>query len=178
MTDTAAPAAATSRPPAFGDLEPELATTRRVLERVAEEHWDWKPHEKSKSLGALATHVCEIPFLASLVLTRDEFNAAGADRWPQGAPTNREQLLAGFDAAAAAVTSAIANVPADGWAKTWELRMGDQVFLSMPRAAALRVLGINHLVHHRAQLTVYLRLLNIPVPSVYGPSADEGPAGR
>ncbi|HEU4557786.1 MAG TPA: DinB family protein [Longimicrobium sp.] len=178
MTDTAAAPAATTRPPAFGDLENELATTRRVLERVADEHWDWKPHEKSKSLGALATHVAEIPFLASLVLTTDEFNAAGANRWPQGAPTNREQLLAAFDAAATAVTSAIGSVPADGWGKTWQLRMGDQVFVSLPRAAALRVLGISHLVHHRAQLTVYLRLLNIPVPSVYGPSADEAPAGR
>jgi uncharacterized damage-inducible protein DinB len=172
MTDTAA---APARPPAFGDLENELATTRRVLERVADEHWDWKPHEKSKSLGDLATHVAEIPFLASLVLTRDEFDAAGADRWPNGAPTNREQLLAAWDAATAAVSSAIGTVPADGWGNTWTLRAGDQVFLSMPRAAALRGLGISHLVHHRAQLTVYLRLLNIPVPSVYGPSADEGP---
>lgn len=169
MTDTAA---ASTRPPAFGDLEPELSTTRRVLERVADEHWDWKPHERSKSLGALATHMAEIPFLASLVLSTDEFDAGG-DRWPQGKPASREQLLAAFDAAAAAVTSAITAVPADGWTKTWSLKNAGQVFLSMPRAAALRVLGINHLVHHRAQLTVYLRLLDIPVPSVYGPSADE-----
>jgi uncharacterized damage-inducible protein DinB len=170
MTDTAA---ASTRPPAFGDLEPELATTRRVLERVADEHWDWKPHERSKSMGALATHLAEIPFLASKVLSADEFEAGGGNRWPQGAPTNREQLLAAWDAAAAAVTSAIAAVPADGWRTTWSLKNAGQVFMSMPRAAALRVLGINHLVHHRAQLTVYLRLLDIPVPSVYGPSADE-----
>jgi len=170
MTDTAA---APARPPAFNDLEPELATTRRVLERVADEHWDWKPHEKSKSLGALATHCAEIPFLASLVLSKDEFNAAGANRWPDGPPRNREALLAAFDAAADAVKSAITQVPGNTWTNHWKLKMGDQVFLDLPRAAALRVLGINHLVHHRAQLTVYLRLLDIPVPSVYGPSADE-----
>jgi len=169
MTDTAA---APTRPPAFGDLEPELSTTRRVLERVADEHWGWKPHERSKSLGELATHMAEIPFLASKVLSTEEFDAGG-ERWPQGKPGSREQVLAAFDAATAAVTHAIAAVPGDGWTKTWSLKRGSEVFLSMPRAAALRVLGINHLVHHRAQLTVYLRLLDIPVPSVYGPSADE-----
>lgn len=171
MTDTAA---TSSRPKAFNDLEPELENTRRMLERVPDEHWDWKPHAKSKSVGQLATHLAEIPFLASLVLTTEDFDAQGANRWPDGPPQNREQLLAAFDAATAAVTGAVAGVPADGWTTVWRLRRGDAVFLQLPRVAALRVLGINHMVHHRAQLGVYLRLLDVPVPAIYGPSADEG----
>ncbi|HYH79594.1 MAG TPA: DinB family protein [Longimicrobium sp.] len=168
MTDTAAPAP----PNAFGDLHNELAGTRRVLERIPDEHWGWKPHEKSMTLGRLGTHLAEIPRLATLVLGRDEFNVQ-EKRWEGEPPANRAEVLAAFDQAVAGIGEALAAVPVDGWGKTWTLRMGEQVMLSMPRAAALRTLGINHLVHHRAQLTVYLRLLDVPVPSLYGPSADE-----
>ncbi|HET7231072.1 MAG TPA: DinB family protein [Longimicrobium sp.] len=171
MTDTAA---TSTRPAAFGDLEPELANTRRVLERVPDEHWEWKPHEKSTPLGRLATHLAEIPMLAMFVASRDEFNVAGANRWPDGPPTNREGVLAAFDNAVRMLTQAVDAVAPDAWGKTWQLKAGDQVFFSAPRAAALRAFGISHMVHHRAQLGVYLRLLDVPVPAIYGPSADEG----
>jgi uncharacterized damage-inducible protein DinB len=173
MTDTAA---ASSRPASFGDLEMELATTRRMLERVPDEHWDWKPHEKSATLGRLATHLAEIPMLATFVAARDEFDAGGVNRWPDGAPTSRESVLAAFDRVSRGLTEAVNGVPGDAWGKTWQLKNAGQVFFSAPRAAALRTFGISHIVHHRAQLGVYLRLLDVPLPSTYGPSADEARA--
>lgn len=172
MTDTAAPPS--SRPAAFGDLEQELATTRRVLERIPDEHWDWSPHAKSMTLGRLASHLAELPHLGVAVLTRDAFDAA-TDRPQRTGPSNRAELLQGFDQAAAALTAALDSVPADGWRQNWELKNAGQVFLSLPRAGALRVLAISHPIHHRGQLTVYLRLLGVPVPSIYGPTADEAP---
>jgi len=172
MTDTAA--APSTRPAAFGDLEHELATTRRVLERVPDEHWDWKPHEKSMSLGRLAGHLAELTFLALTVLQRDAFDVA-TDRPDTPPPANREEVLRMFDQGAAALKAAVNGASADAWGQTWELKAGGQVFISLPRAAALRSMGISHPIHHRGQLTVYLRLLGVSVPSVYGPTADEAP---
>jgi uncharacterized damage-inducible protein DinB len=169
MTDTAAPAS--TRPAAFGDLEPELATTRRVLERVPDEHWDWKPHEKSMSLGRLAGHLAELPWLGLSVVQEDVFDVATRQRPP--APAAREEALRLFDQGVAALVEAVNGAPGDAWGKTWSLQANGQQFLSMPRAAALRSMGISHPIHHRGQLTVYLRLLGVPVPSVYGPTADE-----
>lgn len=168
MTDTAAPSA---RPAAFGDLEQELATTRRVLERVPDEHWDWKPHEKSMSLGGLAGHLAQLTWLALSVMQQDEFEARSASR--PAPPANREEMTRTFEQGAAALVEAVNAAPAEAWGQTWSLKAGGQTFLSMPRAAALRVMGISHPVHHRGQLSVYLRLLGIPVPRIYGPSADE-----
>jgi uncharacterized damage-inducible protein DinB len=173
MTDTAAPPS--SRPAAFGDLEQELATTRRVLERVPDEHWEWQPHEKSMTLGRLASHLVELAFLGAAVVQRDSFDP-GTDRPPAGAgPTNREELLRTFDQAASALTAAVDAAPADAWKQTWQLTFQGQVFLSLPRVAAFRLMAISHPIHHRGQLTVYLRLLGVPVPSIYGPTADEAP---
>jgi uncharacterized damage-inducible protein DinB len=169
MTDTAAPS---TRPAAFADLEPELSITRRVLARVPDEHWDWKPHEKSMTLGRIASHLAELPNLGVFMLTRDVFDAA-TDRPNVPAPTNREALLAAFDQAVAALVAAVDATPADAWGQPWTLQAAGQVFLSLPRAAALRMVGISHMAHHRGQLTVYLRRLGESVPSVYGPSADE-----
>ncbi|HEX6746113.1 MAG TPA: DinB family protein [Longimicrobium sp.] len=169
MTDTAA--APSARPAAFGDLENELANTRKVLARVPDEHWHWKPHEKSMSLGALAGHLAQLPWLAQSVVTRDEFNV-GQGGLP-APPPNREELLSTFDQASAALVEAVNAAPAQAWGQTWSLKARGQTFLSMPRAAALRLMGISHPIHHRGQLTVYLRLLGIPVPGLYGPSADE-----
>jgi uncharacterized damage-inducible protein DinB len=174
MTDTAAPPSA--RPAAFGDLENELKTTRRVLERVPDEHWDWKPHEKSMSLGRLAAHLAELTFLALSVVQRDAFDVA-TDRPDRPPPANREAVLAAFDHGSSQLVEAVNAAAADGWGNTWELKAGGQVFVSLPRAAALRVMGISHPIHHRGQLSVYLRLLGVSVPSIYGPSADESFGG-
>jgi uncharacterized damage-inducible protein DinB len=168
MTDTAAPS---TRPAAFGDLESELATTRRVLERVPDEHWDWKPHEKSMSLGRLAGHLAELPYLAVSVLQEDVFDVATRQR--PTPPANRDELLRAYDQGVAALVAAANATPAEAWGQTWSLQAGGKTFISMPRAAGLRVMGISHPIHHRGQLTVYLRLLGIPLPSVYGPTADE-----
>ena len=167
MTDTAP----STRPAAFGDLESELATTRRVLERVPDEQWDWKPHDKSMSLGRLAGHLAELPYLAVSVLQEDVFDVATRPR-PAG-PANRDELLRAYDQGVAALVAAANATAPDAWGQTWSLQAGGKAFISMPRAAALRVMGISHPIHHRGQLTVYLRLLGIPLPSVYGPTADE-----
>ncbi|HEX8903948.1 MAG TPA: DinB family protein [Longimicrobiaceae bacterium] len=173
MTDTAAPPSA--RPAAFGDLEHELNNTRRVLERVPDEHWNWKPHEKSMSLGALAGHLAQLPWLAVSVMQQDEFEARSGNRPPP--PASAEEMRSTFEKGVATLIDAVNSAPAEAWGKTWSLKAGGQTFLSMPRAAALRLMGISHPIHHRGQLTVYLRLLGIPVPGLYGPSADESFGG-
>jgi uncharacterized damage-inducible protein DinB len=171
MTDTAA---APSRPAAFDDLEQELATTRRVLERVPDEHWDWQPHEKSMTLGRLATHLLELVYLGTGVVQRESFDPS-TDRPAMAGPANRDELLRAFDTAAPAFIAAVDAVPSDAWGRIWQLTFKGQVFMKLPRASALRVMAISHPIHHRGQLSVYLRLLGVPVPSIYGPTADEAP---
>ena len=156
----------------FADLELELAATRRVLERVPFEHWQWKPHAKSTPLGRLATHLAELPHFGEVIATSSELDMA-ATPYVAPAVTNREELLALFDARAASLRHVIETLDDVTLAKHWRLRMGDSVFLDAPRSLLLRQHGISHAVHHRAQLTVYLRLLDVPIPGLYGPSADE-----
>lgn len=172
MTDTAA--APGARPAAFGDLEQELATTRRLLERVPDEQWDWKPHEKSMSLGQLAGHLAELTHLGRSVVLEDVFDVGTRERFT---PANRDEVLQAFDQGAAALSAAVNAAPAEAWGQVWSLQARGQTFITMPRAAALRLMGISHPVHHRGQLSVYLRLLGVPVPSIYGPTADEAFAG-
>jgi uncharacterized damage-inducible protein DinB len=172
MTESVVPPP--SRPACFDDVEQEFATTRRVLERVPDEHWEWTPHEKSMTLGRLSSHLLELVYLATAVVQRDSFDP-GADRPLMTGIGNRDQLLRAFDEATQAFQAAFAAAPADAWRQTWQLTFGGQVFVSLPRAAALRLMGLSHPIHHRGQLTVFLRLLGVPVPSVYGPSADEPP---
>lgn len=156
----------------YADLDLELAATRRVLERVPFEHWDWRPHEKSFTLGRLATHLAELPRFAEVMATTDELDMAqGMDAPPTVA--SRDELLALFDARAASMRAIVAGLDAERLAGHWKLRVGDAVYLDAPRALLLRQHGISHPVHHRAQLTVYLRLLGVPVPGLYGPSADD-----
>lgn len=156
---------------AFGDLAHELKTTRRVLERVPDEHWDWKPHEKSYSLGQLARHIVDMVGWGAPTVRMDDMDLTTIER--PTPPANGAELLAAFDRNAAAFQAAIAELEAPALGANWRLLQGETVLIAMPRAAALRGMIVNHTVHHRAQLTVYLRLLDIPVPAVYGPSADE-----
>lgn len=165
------PTQTSSKDWAFADLETEIASTRRVLERVPDEHLGWKPHEKSFSLGALATHVANLLHWQVITITQDEFDLAGGPR--MAAAENREELLRTFDENRAALKSAFHAADDASLDAPWTLRMGEQVMFTMPRRQVLRSMGMNHLVHHRAQLTVYLRLLDVPVPGLYGPSADE-----
>jgi uncharacterized damage-inducible protein DinB len=156
----------------YADLDLELAATRRVLERVPFEHWDWKPHEKSMSLGSLATHLAQLPNFGEVIATTEELDMA-ATPFPRPEVKSRSELIALFDDRAESMREAVAGLDEARLAGNWKLRMGDMVFLDAPRSLLLRQHGISHPVHHRAQLTVYLRLLNVAVPGMYGPSADE-----
>jgi uncharacterized damage-inducible protein DinB len=159
---------------ALGDLSNELASTRRLLERVPEEHFAWKPHEKSSSLGALATHVATISRLGLWVLQNDEIDVMNRPPTPP-APTTRDELLAQFDETSTALKDALRDADEGALLQPWTFRRGDQVMFKQPRVVMLRGFVLSHLIHHRGQLTVYLRLLDVPLPPLYGPTADENP---
>ncbi|HJQ35229.1 MAG TPA: DinB family protein [Pyrinomonadaceae bacterium] len=156
------------------ELRQEAKTTRRILERVPEGSFDWKPHEKSMSLGRLAGHVAELPSLIAPALTQDELNFASGAYKPF-VPTSTAELLERFDQTVNAAVELLDGQTDERMSEQWRLGSGDQTFFTGPRVAAVRVLALNHVVHHRGQLSVYLRLLDVPVPSIYGPSADEMP---
>lgn len=155
------------------EFDREMGVTRRVLDRVPDTELEWRPHEKSMSIGRLAEHLTELAGWSSAVLKETSLDAAGSKTEGQEAPVTRDALVALFDrrvqearAALVGRTDAELMVP---WTFTFQ---GKEVF-TLPRVAALRSFIMNHLIHHRGQLSVYLRLRNVPVPSIYGPSADE-----
>ena len=156
---------------AFGDVERELAITRRVLEALPEEHFDWKPHEKSMSLCSLALHVAYLPDWARAALASTELDVASAPRPPKSVK-DRAELLAHFDRNAEALRKTIAGFDPAGYGATWTMRNGQQVFVSKRRSMVFRTWSMNHMIHHRGQLCLYLRLLNVPVPTVYFNTAD------
>ena len=158
--------------PIAAELRREAATTRRMLERVPEDELAWRPHEKSMTLGRLAGHIAELPNLVVAALTQDEVDFA-AGKFQPFAASNVPELLEKFDENIAAAARALEGQPDEHLLKTWRLRRGEQVIFELPRVAVLRSMGLNHIIHHRGQLSVYLRLLDIPLPSVYGPTADE-----
>jgi uncharacterized damage-inducible protein DinB len=156
----------------FSDMHRELTTTRHVLERVPDGQNDWRPHEKSMKLGSLATHLAELPNFASLILTTDELDWAKNPYQPAKIETTAERLAL-FDRRAAAMKTAVAAAEWPELGKRWTMRIGNQIIVDDQKAKLLRTLCLSHIAHHRAQLGVYLRLLGVAVPSVYGPSADE-----
>lgn len=156
----------------LGDLDHEIATTRRVLERVPDEHYGWKPHDKSWTVGELCAHLQNLLFWHRLILEQDGFDMAATPP-PRTVPESRDELLRLFDEQKAALDETVARTDDAALGRTWTLRRGDQVIFAQPKAAVLRGFGISHMVHHRGQLSVYLRLLDLPVPAIYGPSADE-----
>ena len=158
---------------ATGDLERELATTRRMLERIPDEHLAWKPHEKSMTLGALAAHLTNLLWWQTITLEQDGLDFA-APQPPRTVPESREALLRAFAEKAAVLREALAQTYEAALARPWTLKHGDRVIITQPKAVILRTFGISHMVHHRGQLSVYLRLLDVPVPPSYGPTADEG----
>ena len=157
---------------AFGDLERELAVTRKVLERLPEKDFGWKPHEKSMHLGRLAMHVATLPQWMVTTITQDDLDFAKPPQIRTDS-TSHADLLAEFDKNVAAVKVALVQIDDAGWQKSWTLRQGDKVLHSSLKATITRVWCLNHMIHHRAQLCVYLRMLNVPVPAVYFNSADE-----
>ncbi|WP_457652951.1 DinB family protein [Rhodocaloribacter sp.] len=157
---------------AAGDLAHELATTRRVLERVPEEHFGWKPHEKSMSLAQLAGHLANLLSWQCSIVEDDFYDVTAAPPSPEP-PATRDELLRTFDANRETLLAAFERLEDADLSRPWSLKQGDRVIFSQPRGVVLRNFGINHMVHHRGQMSVYLRLLDVPVPAIYGPSADE-----
>jgi uncharacterized damage-inducible protein DinB len=156
----------------FGDLEQEFATTRRMLERVPNGQDDWRPHEKSMLLDKLATHVAQLPGFGIMILTQDGFDAAGG-RTPQPKPANSAERIKLFEMLSAQMRQLVEGMTWEQAMAPWTFRAGDRVIRQGSRAESLRVFVLTHSTHHRAQLGVYLRLLGIPIPGSYGPSADE-----
>jgi uncharacterized damage-inducible protein DinB len=157
------------------EFDREMANTRKTLERVPDDRWDWKPHPKSATMGWLAGHVANMTLWASMIFDRSELdvNPAGGQP-PYTPPKNRAEVLAVFDKQLGEARAKLATADDKAMTEEWTLLAGGQKIFSMPRAAVLRSFVMNHMIHHRAQLTVYLRLNDIPVPALYGPSADEG----
>ena len=155
----------------ISDLPGELASTRRMLERYPDGRGDYKPHAKSRSLKNLATHVAQIPNHGISILTTESLDIA--TRAPKPPLDNAAELLAAFDAAAATVTAAAEHASEADLDKEWAMRAGDHVIVKGTKREMLRLMMLSHIIHHRAQLGDYYRLLDVPVPGMYGPSADD-----
>jgi uncharacterized damage-inducible protein DinB len=158
------------------EFDHETATTRTLLERVPAEKAEWKPHPKSMSLGQLAMHIANLPMWASIALERKEFDAnpPGGGGGAASTPSfeSASQLLEFYDAHVSAARALIVRTTDGEFMVQWTLKNGGKSLFSMPRVAVLRSFVLNHAVHHRGQLTVYLRLLDVPIPNIYGPTAD------
>lgn len=154
----------------------EMATTRKVLERVPDDRFEYKPHEKSFAMGKLASHIATIPFWGSTTIKTDSLDLAPPGQPPMQMPEahNKAELLELFDKNVGEARAAIEGASDELLMKPWTLLSGGKEIFTQPKAALLRTFVISHIIHHRGQMTVYLRLNNLPVPSVYGPSADEG----
>ena len=159
--------------PLLMELEQESATTRRLLERLPEDKLGWKPHEKSMTLGQLAMHVATIPSAIASVLAGDSFDVSVSMMPPEAG--SRAQVIGAFEKSQAEAVETLGEFDDAALAKMWAAKKGGRTLMALPRGAVIRFILLNHLVHHRGQLSVYLRLLAVPVPSIYGPSADENP---
>ncbi len=157
----------------LAELEHEAKTAREVLSRVPADKFDWKPHEKSMSFGKLASHVAEMIGWTGPTLQYPELDFAKMDYKPFE-PKTSEELLEYFDKNLAEAADVLRSTTDEQFMETWTMRNGETVYFTLPKAAVMRSFVMNHIVHHRGQLSVYLRLNDIAVPSIYGPSADEG----
>jgi uncharacterized damage-inducible protein DinB len=169
MPDTETPSLKNSF---FVDLDRELTVTRTVLAALPEKHFDWKPHPKSMSMIQLAIHVAHLPQWTRDTLAADEFNFSDAELPPK-TMASRNDLLAYFDRNAAALRQTVARFDPATLSRTWTMRNGARIIASRPRDFVARVWCLNHFIHHRAQLCLYLRLLDTPVPTVYFNTADD-----
>lgn len=156
----------------IAELKHESGLTRKILEKVPMDQRDWRPHEKSMTLGRLATHIAEVHSWISLILSADDFDFLAHPFSPHVAATS-EELLGILSKSVDGAEKDLAAASETDFDKIWTVRRGEQVFFNLPKKVAIRGWGLSHLYHHRGQLTVYLRLLDVPVPGMYGPSADE-----
>jgi uncharacterized damage-inducible protein DinB len=156
----------------LADYDHEMGTTRRLLERLPDDKLTWKPHDKSMSLGGLATHLTRIPEWAGTILNEPFFDLAEAPP-PVDEHTSRAAILSAFDAARARTRAWMDKTDAE-YSSLWTLKRAGQQVFSVPRVSGFRSFVLHHIIHHRGQLSVYLRLNGVAVPAIYGPSADEG----
>lgn len=159
--------------PLLMELDMEAATTRRVLERIPEDKLSWQPHSKSFSLGELGLHTASVPGALAGILTGDTFEVNAP--FKQAAATSRAEMLAALDTNVAVARTMLEGLSPERAMFIWKMKAGGKQVIAAPRIALVRALMFNHWYHHRGQLLVYLRLLDVPVPSVYGPTADENP---
>jgi uncharacterized damage-inducible protein DinB len=157
------------------EFDHEMATTRRLLERVPEAEFAWKPHDKSMSLGQLAGHIANLPYWCSATLETAslDLDSVGLPATRPTQPESQTALLRDFDGKVAAARALLATRTDAELLTPWTLKKGANELFTMPRISAIRSFVMNHLIHHRGQLTVYLRLKNVPLPPIYGPTADE-----
>jgi uncharacterized damage-inducible protein DinB len=155
------------------ELDQEAQTTRRVLERVPDAHLAWKPHAKSMTLGQLALHVATTPGGVAEIVSKPSLDTPPA--FVQPAATSASELVPALAASVARAKELVSGMNDADMMATWTLKNGDQVLMALPRVAFIRSIMLNHWYHHRGQLSVYLRQLDVPLPSIYGPSADENP---
>ncbi len=160
--------------PMIGEIQQEAATTKRVLERVPQDKLGWKPHPRSMSLGQLAMHVATIPGGITRLAQVDDFEINPANLIP-AVPKNTEEILVALEASVKAAKDYLGGVSESAAGANWRATLNGKEVMAMPRAVMLRSIMLNHWYHHRGQLSVYLRLLEVPVPTIYGPSADENP---
>ncbi len=158
--------------PILAELDQEAQTTRRVLERVPEDKLAWKPHPKSMSLGQLALHLATAPGMIAAIASQDRVEAPS---FQQSEAKSRAEILDAFTQSVTTAKDLLNKIDDTRAMATWTLSRDGKVLMAVPRLAMIRAILLNHSYHHRGQLTVYLRLLNVPVPSIYGPSADENP---
>jgi uncharacterized damage-inducible protein DinB len=156
----------------LAEFDHEMGTTRKLLERIGSANLAWKPHERSMSLGGLATHLSTIPQWGGTILNEPSFDLASVGPNVQE-KTSHADILSAFDASTKQTRAWLDKIDAE-LVSPWTLKRGGQEMFTMPRVAAFRSFVLYHIVHHRGQLSVYLRLNGIPVPAIYGPSADEG----
>ncbi len=153
------------------DLDHELGLTRRVLERAPDAHFGWRPHERANTLGELLNHLADLPGWAEKIVPHDFMDAAD---FPRPAPASTAaEVLAKYDAHAAACRRLVEEADDRTLREPWELRMHGRTLFRRPKFEHLRGMLLNHMIHHRAQATLYYRMLGVPVPSIYGPSGDE-----
>jgi uncharacterized damage-inducible protein DinB len=155
----------------IAELNHESAMTKKMLDRVPMDKKDWKPHEKSMTLGKLASHVADIPHWISDIIHIDEFDFQQHYKPQLGA--TQEELMEIYQRNLDKAIADLGKISDEEFGKIWIVKSGDQVYFKMPKVVAIRGWGFSHLFHHRGQLSVYLRLLNVSVPGMYGPSADE-----
>ena len=154
------------------ELEQEASNSRKMLSKLPAEHFTWKPHEKSFALGHLAAHVAELPTWVGLTVKADELDFATMN-YKTPVVSTSEELMKLFEENLSKAKEDLQGITDETMMKNWSLRNKDHIFFTMPKMAVVRSMVLNHIIHHRAQLGVYLRLLNIAVPGMYGPTADE-----